>query len=947
MTARNAPDGNSHTENPRMRFDGGAVASAVTPRRGSPLCKRVGASAGLAFLAASISAGSAVAAPGQFCSVVKSEGSPVIDGSRDAVYDEAYPIDGLSHPRLLSLARERTSAKFLHDGTCLYGFIRCEDPNVANMPAWSAKRDDSTLWKGDAIELFFVAKDGLKHFIISPTGGVYDAAGHPDDANTWMFDVKWNSGIKWAVSRDDASWSVEFSLPLADIPGRDMAFNLVRDSPDARKCASWSRLADSAKWIYPADKTESTYGRIRFIDSAPGGFDFKCPPMIRPDKENYCLVRLAKDMPTKGFKLAVQGKDQKPWGSFASGRFGWTYNLDMKAKGDKDAVFTVEDGGELLFRQVSAIPAGYIMIRPSNLARGKLYLNSNRGLKAKLNWDCKHNYEGARMSNGGQIEKPFDIVFRCPPGVKVVSDGVRQEGEFQVQHQRYAYLVPDYFSTQFATTLPAGTKGKISYSAKYEDGAQGAQDIDFEVIDVGVPPKLKKFYVGHYNLYPRSLEDARAWAETGVNSFTMRGYADEDAALVRSLTANGFKVVRGGYFWPGAVAGHSPWAVWTREDETARAKDINGRDIPLGAGLQISPSYRGRFFVESCRKEAEFCRKAGIYRFNFDIEDYIQKKGELGDFRPETIAYFKRRWAERYPGEPVPEPKVFERDPAAHPREHEAWVGAKCELWADFFREMKRLLSEGIGREVIFTDWSFNVFQTVEKRNHSLRNADFYRIFDIREHGFYSSIDRDVRQLEQILVQFRQTFPGVKLSLSWCPSPVRYSLGRDSSDYYWSTMPAIDDEIVYSMYEAATFGCKGVFTFKAPMVDMEFHRQFIAALNVLAKVEDIVVDGESRSLETNFPNDAEVHDKFFGRFDTWRNQRRVFCRANTLGGRTLISVSEYRNRGPMDVVVKFPHCGTVTVTDLESGEHVATLAEGDDALKVSLRDRRCRLLLAE
>jgi len=73
----------------------------------------------------------------------------------------------------------------------------------------------------------------------------------------------------------------------------------------------------------------------------------------------------------------------------------------------------------------------------------------------------------------------------------------------------------------------------------------------------------------------------------------------------------------------------------------------------------------------------------------------------------------------------------------------------------------------------------------------------------------------------------------------------------------------------------------------------------------------------------------------------------VFARANTLGRRTLVSVSEYRTLDDMTVEVDFPHAGEVTCTDLETGEKTVLKAD-EPKLAVRLpKGRRCRLFICE
>ena len=810
----------------------------------------------MTLLASCLAAGTldVIAAPRQFCSVYRTPTAPVIDGKMDDCYCAALPVDGLSLPSTMTPAADATVMNLVHDGTMLYGYVTCKEPNMDKMPIWSKMRDDSRMWTGDALEMLIRDDDGLKHFMFSPDGGVYDAAGQQDEAHAWRMSQDWSSSIQVAAKRESDSWRIEFALPLKSVPGENLKFNIVRDYPSAAKACSWARL-ENYGWLPKGDGTD-VFGDLRIVDGPrPEGIRFS--------------------------NRSVSGAD-------GSG-----------------TIREARDGEELVFRHVSMTPKGYISLTPGNIMRGRLFLNGNRGIEAKIFWLSHHNYPGARAPGGGKVDKPFSIEFDVPDGVVVLNakkTGSRTEAgatrSIFTQRERFAYNVGNYTSSGFKTTLKAGTRGTITYRVKHADGEQAARDVAFEVIDVAEPAALREFFTGHYNLWVRTLAEAQEWSRTGANTFALRGFGDRAAELARQLAAAGFRVRRADYFWPGAgiAPAAATWQTWTREDETARAKDISGAYIAQGKGFQLSPSYRGKCLVDAVAKECEFCKRAGIDWFAFDLEDYIQKKGELGDFRDETVAAFKKRWISLHGGGEAPDPFRFERDPAAHPEEHRAWVDSKCELWGGFMEEMKGLFEKGLGRKPIFSDWSLNHFRDVEARNHSLRNARYYGAFDYVEIGTYSSLDRDLRQIERQLADFRREFPSTRLNLVISPCPFRLGLGKDPSSHYWSSAPEIPDESKYTFMEAATLGAKGIYTWNAPKIDMEYLRQFVEGMNIIAKVEDIVMHGATFDLETDQPADAAVTDNFHGKRQTWTGQKRVFARANALGGRTLLSVSEYRGR---------------------------------------------------
>lgn len=625
-------------------------------------------------------------------------------------------------------------------------------------------------------------------------------------------------------------------------------------------------------------------------------------------------------------------------------------------QGSDGRVELVRDG-KTFYRHLSPKPVPFLKMNPYNMRRGALYLDGHRGVKASIVWDSRHNFPNQDKSSGNRVVMDNSIVFEVPQGVTVlnavktgtVKSGGRTYDVFE-QRETFAYNSSGWMNSSLTANLPSGREGVIRYGVRYPGGEQPMKELPCRVVAVpDVPETPKRFMTGHYGLFGLRYEDAAYWRGLGVNTFALRGYEKGVAELARKLKADGFMLRRGDYFWPGACdgSGHA-WQRWTVADETARAIDREGRPIPQGNGYQLSPAYRGKFYRDAIAKEVAFIKGLGYDFVSFDMEDYVQKQGEAGDFSPATVAEFKRRWAAAHPGTPVPEPREFEADPGAHPAEHAEWVETKCELWGGFFETMKNEFRSGTESAIEFSEWSMNRFSTIEQRNHSLRSGRFIRTFDYFEIDVYSGIDRDLRKMEYFRDETARMCPEKDFKFIITPSPIRLNAGGDQSNYYYTSAPEVQDETICVFKEAATLGAKGVYTWMLSLVDVEYLRQYAAGVNLIAPVEDIVMNGKVRDLVTDYPANAEITDKFLGEMQTRKGQKRVFARANTLGKRTLVSVSEYRQMTPMTIRVRFPHEGKVCVKDLETGSQVIVLDANDETLPVQLTAAcRCRLLLVE
>ena len=476
-------------------------------------------------------------------------------------------------------------------------------------------------------------------------------------------------------------------------------------------------------------------------------------------------------------------------------------------------------------------------------------------------------------------------------------------------------------------------------------------EINFKIVTVKPAPLPKKFISSFYNLWP-DLKQAKSISRAGVNTFAVRGYGAADIKNSLDLQKAGFYVSRAGYFWPAGAkhGGNRLYDKWTRDDRSARARDIGGFYIPNGDSFAISPTYRGKHYVDAINTEIEFCKKAKINYFPFDMEGYIQKSGDKGDFNIRTLELFKKYWAEKYPDKEYIEPKVFERDPRKYPFYHTAWVEFKCDQWADFFAEMKKRFAEGLGKDckssprdgVFFSEWSFRRPWDEEGRNQCLRNGNFFKVFDTIEVDIYTSMDRGVRETQEKLDNFARTYPDVKINVILTPCP--HALG---GYHYGSAAPLYKDDYKYACMEAFSWGMKGIIGWHYGLADIDTMRQTSEAMNILAKIEDIVMEGTPFKLTTNLKN-IDVTDTFYGKKATWKNQVPVFTRGVAYKDKAIISVSEYLTGKDMSVTVNYAPGRAVTLKDLETDEIITRMSAEDKHFTIQLpADRRCRLLLVE
>ena len=885
-------------------------------------------------------------------SIGKTKTAPVIDGKmNDSCWKNTLLVTGFTIPGTLKYAEHQTVLRMVRDDRYLYGAFRCM-VGSSKFPKQKALKDYRDIWKNDALELFFIGKGDVRQFIIDSNGSYFDNRATEvavDDAieTAWRNDPSFEGLEKFAVHRGDKYWEAEFAIPLSKLPAGKLTFNAVRDMPKNTQSSSWMMLEVPLWWNF------TNCAELRFVDNVPGAEITKLPTL---NKDNTASVVLSGDKKYTA-DLIVQGKAVAGKAEKNAVNFRYQTVASSEYKGMR-LVLQIKKDGNVIYAFEYEQPSGYVKFTPANLTNNLMYLNSSLKLKTMLGWETRHNYQGFK------VRKDTKIHFEVPEGVQVMNAKITgkttRNGKKYVRYtqtEKWAFNGKFWMKSNFATTLPDHTTGVIYYSSETPESKQPEKSFTFKVVGIPSVTPPKKFITGHYDNWVRTLSAAMEWKKTGTNTFPLRNASEQSIKLAHQLKKAGFYLRRGDYFWPNAVhsGGTRDFSRWAEKDRSARAKDIAGFYIASGNAFQLSPSYRGKFYEEAIVKEIEFCKKAGINWFAFDLEGYIQPRGEAADFTDRTLKLFREYWQKKYPGKACPDPKKFEAAPEKFPNEHKEWVQFKCEIWADFFAGIKRRFQKELDKPeyntspfggVVFSDWNTGRPFTLAQQNKMLRNAEYFKVFNIMEIDAYSSLDRNLREIEWHMGQMKKHFPEVNIKWILTPAPDRLYGGVKG--FYVTTAPQLKNERKYMFMEAMTLGVKGFYTWYTPLIHMEYLRQYAEGVKMLNKIEDIVLNGKPLKLSTNYPDNAEIEEFFYGKKSVWKNQKQVFVRGLKLGNKAIISVGEYRKQKEMNVTVNYHFEKDTLITDLETGEKIAEVRGGSKSFSVVLpKDRRCRLFLLE
>lgn len=856
---------------------------------------------------------------------------------RKADWSKAVSITGFTKVQTLDYAKEQTTLRLLHDGKYLYGKADMVQKNIASIFG-SRIRDDKMMWRSNSIEIFFHSKKGLHHVVFNTEGTIWDMIGQ---------DPSWNNVSVLKHTKGKGSWSVIFRIPIADLgfdyKGRT-AFNIVRNNYDQQEFSSWSPL-EKFNW----HQTEK-YGSIALAKSGTPlyGVTFQNLPEACPDR--YLKYSVNSAAPTT---MLTEFRIGKKWCHRRTRiKTGHQNVMESVLNAGKQHLKTSIFAGRLRLCVMEYFPKGdFLDVYGSNFYT----ISSVKDMPTIINWRSAHSFE-AKNSGGSRVKKNYEILFDVPKGITVL-DAVpagpspRGKGRKIFSSKRdTAFNAANWIHNKFYAALPDGSKGEIYFRVKWEKYLQKEQKFDFEVCSFKPTPAPKKLLVYFYNHYDVSLKGMNQLRKYGINTNMYRG---NNAAAVRALKKAGFYVIRGGYFFPG---GGLAFTQWPKIDPTARAMDVHGKVITGFQGSpQISPSYRGRHFINAIAKERKFAIEAGISHFAFDMEQYIMPNAAIACFRPETIARFKTWFAKNYPKMKYISPKVFELNPKKYPEYHHIWIDFKDYIFADFFAEFKRRMDLPASAQSVpwkspgnisMSEWSCAIPENQEAINRQMRGPKFLETVGWFECSSYTSADRTIRQILRQRQLAKKRYPKLKINFIFCPSPERLDLNRqDKKNYYYDPAEPLKDELKYKIFDALTVGVKGISIWSYPRMTTRAWKSLTDAIRAAVKVEDVLLEGKfMEDLSCDQPLGLLPEVKLYNKKVILKNQPKVLVKGVRKGKEAVISVSEYRDLKPVTVTVTCPVRSKAVVKDLETDEKVAEIIPGKNTFKVKLDSRRCRLL---
>lgn len=144
-------------------------------------------------------------------SAMRATEKPKIDGVADeAFWKKARPIRQFAVPPGVKMLENAAELSFAYDDECLYFFANV--PGERSQRKATVKERDGMVWMDDSVD-FMISPPGERslfwHFIFNPLGTVLDEI---------AWDATWNcAGLKVATVEREDGWTVEASIPLAEI----------------------------------------------------------------------------------------------------------------------------------------------------------------------------------------------------------------------------------------------------------------------------------------------------------------------------------------------------------------------------------------------------------------------------------------------------------------------------------------------------------------------------------------------------------------------------------------------------------------------------------------------------------------------------------------------------------------------------------------------------------
>ena len=132
------------------------------------------------------------------------------DGKRDEAFWKDVPVYELKDLKTGNAPVSKTTFQVTWADNALCLSIRCEDADMKNLDVATRDNEDSNIWEGDNIDLFFeTPKHAYYQITVNPAGAVYDM--------DWLKrESRWSSGADLAVGKGDTFWSIVMHIPTSD-----------------------------------------------------------------------------------------------------------------------------------------------------------------------------------------------------------------------------------------------------------------------------------------------------------------------------------------------------------------------------------------------------------------------------------------------------------------------------------------------------------------------------------------------------------------------------------------------------------------------------------------------------------------------------------------------------------------------------------------------------------
>jgi len=879
-------------------------------------------------------------------SVGRTGAPPVIDGKLDdECWTSCMRAGGFTTLVDNRLAARETEVSVCYDRERIFFGVRCQARTTDRLVA-EARARDAVMWGDDHVEIFLqdAGAESYWQFVVNPNGALWDARAEEVEANevkSKKSDPAWNAGCAVAARREGDFWSVELELPFAAIGGvcpaasEKWRANFARDDKTTSELSCWA----------PAPKHSfgdmETWGTMVFRAETPG-FDMLEVPTVNAGENQCTAVILNGAASPKRYLLTMRimpfARESHELILKPGERRKVSADLRIaklpagKTRGLFELIVSAPDTDECLFYHPHAARnrfAEMYILDEKNVLDDTIHIA--RDYPAYQRFHLRHNFEteDRRIHGVSVVKKACNLIFDVPDGIGILNaekgKTSEKDGRRYTRHTVALARIANNRSVRVLFGKSGRDENEITnayYHLECGECVQPRKCVKIKTITIGSTRAPSRLYTG---LYDFTVASAARWLpdwtndlkKLGLNTISTSVHGKSGSEeLVEKARREGF-MLRNEYFFPISpeTSKRRPdarsWMEWTENDPEARAVTIDGGFIRNphynGAPYMLCPSYRGREYRRTMDAflKGGFIQKCKTNWFAFDLELWSSDEGRIC-FCRRCVHSFKEYLAERRPDLPFVPPTVFEKTPDEFPEHHRLWRDHFGCAFNQTLRAMKGEIAEvtesaGLGKPV-FVEW------------HRFNEA-----CDLIEYGLYDQ----PRNLTNFIDEVKERHRGSRTAFAFNPT-----FGQMSPNY--KDMGVTAEDVKYLTLEAAAAGAKGIYYFSFTSIgDALRLKNIVDALRMIAKVEDIVLDGESIDSALSSSNAS------------------VRTRGLAKGDRALILVAEYKTKGLVATEVAFKPGRVSIVVDLATDRPVAEISPSQPTFRISLDQERAKLFLVK